>query len=63
MFKNLDQKSLPPTKINDEFCDCEDGTDEYCNLILNLVTNACLNGRFTCKNLFYFRKSIPSSRV
>ncbi|KAI4457655.1 n-linked oligosaccharide processing [Holotrichia oblita] len=46
-------------KINDDYCDCLDGTDEP-------GTNACSNGEFYCKQESLTRKSpikIPSNRV
>ena len=61
---NLAQKMISSSMINDNFCDCEDGTDETSKLyFLNLGTNACENGKFICKNLFHIEKIIPTSRV
>jgi len=33
---------LRPHEVNDDYCDCKDGTDET-------LTNACTNGHFACK--------------
>ena len=43
-------------KFNDDFCDCEDGSDEN-------KTNACSNGFYYCKNKFYFPKVVPTSQL
>ncbi|CAM8880264.1 unnamed protein product [Rhodiola kirilowii] len=37
-------KSVSRVRINDDFCDCADGTDEP-------GTSACPNGKFYCKNM------------
>ena len=34
---------LPLSSLNDDYCDCNDGSDEN-------KTNACYNGKFFCKN-------------
>jgi hypothetical protein len=49
-------KTLHMNNFNDDFCDCDDGTDEN-------RTNACINGKFYCKNRFYESKVISSSKV
>uniref|UniRef100_V5HPY0 Putative glucosidase ii beta subunit-like protein n=1 Tax=Ixodes ricinus TaxID=34613 RepID=V5HPY0_IXORI len=42
-FKCLkDDVTIMFAQVNDDYCDCEDGSDEP-------ATNACLNGRFFCK--------------
>ena len=37
------RKILPLEKFNDNYCDCEDGSDEN-------LTNACINGKYYCNN-------------
>jgi len=44
------------SRVNDDFCDCVDGSDEP-------GTSACSNGRFHCPNKGFKPKSLPSSRV
>ncbi|PZC82768.1 hypothetical protein B5X24_HaOG209866 [Helicoverpa armigera] len=60
-FKCLksDQK-IPFEQVNDDFCDCEDGTDEP-------STSACVNGTFYCATQYRNKpvalNTIPSSQV
>jgi len=56
-FKCLsDGKTIPMEHVNDDFCDCEDGSDEP-------GTSACDNGLFYCENKPYTGNYIMSSRV
>lgn len=49
-------KEVPAERVNDDFCDCADGTDEP-------GTAACANGRFFCRNRGHKPATIFSSRV
>ncbi|CAN6994586.1 unnamed protein product [Brassica rapa subsp. trilocularis] len=49
-------KSFPRDRLNDNFCDCLDGTDEP-------GTSACPNGKFYCRNIGSSPKFVYSSRV
>lgn len=41
-FRCLDKtKEIPWNSLNDDYCDCPDGSDET-------LTNACVNGKFYC---------------
>jgi len=50
------QKKIPMARTNDDYCDCEDGSDEP-------GTSACANGRFYCVNKGHRGEHIFSSRV
>jgi len=50
------RRSIPRSRLNDDFCDCEDGSDEP-------GTAACPHGRFYCKNAGHEGKEVFASRV
>ncbi|OMJ26854.1 Glucosidase 2 subunit beta [Smittium culicis] len=57
MFTCFDgKKKIPFDRVNDDYCDCEDGSDEP-------GTSACNNGRFYCKNIGHVPVYIDSSKV
>eukprot|EP00897_Mesotaenium_endlicherianum_P002647 jgi/Mesen1/240/ME1142463C07567 len=49
-------KEIPIQQVNDNFCDCADGTDEP-------GTSACSEGRFYCRNRGHAPLTVFSSRV
>ncbi|XP_015578681.1 glucosidase 2 subunit beta isoform X1 [Ricinus communis] len=49
-------KKFTRAQLNDDFCDCPDGTDEP-------GTSACPQGKFYCHNVGHLPISLPSSRV
>jgi len=56
-FRCLDNsKTISKHFINDDYCDCLDGSDEP-------GTSACPNGKFYCPNEGSKPLSVPSSRV
>lgn len=56
-FRCLDDSgSIPVEFVNDDYCDCTDGSDEP-------GTSACPQGRFFCSNLGYIQKLIPAAWV
>ncbi|CAF0947525.1 unnamed protein product [Rotaria sordida] len=48
--------TIPFEFVNDDYCDCQDGSDEP-------GTSACPNGQFFCENKGYFGTLIPSHFV
>lgn len=59
-FKCLkSEQRIPFENLNDDFCDCEDGTDEP-------STNACVNGTFYCDTQHHKKvivNQVPSGKV
>lgn len=56
-FTCLDGRlTIKYTQVNDDFCDCFDGSDEP-------GTSSCPNGQFLCENTGHKSITIPSSRV
>ncbi|KAH9843751.1 glucosidase II beta subunit-like-domain-containing protein [Rhodofomes roseus] len=49
-------KSIPWSAVNDDYCDCPDGSDEP-------GTGACPNSMFYCRNEGHIGSLIPSTRV
>lgn len=65
------KKTIPISAVNDDYCDCHDGSDEpgmqkynYKSALNSFTgTAACPNGRFWCENAGARGHHIPSSRV
>jgi protein kinase C substrate 80K-H len=56
-FTCLDRsRTIPFSSINDNYCDCQDGSDEP-------GTSACAKGSFWCKNEGHIGGWVLSSRV
>ena len=65
-------KEIPWGAVNDDYCDCPDGSDEpgklqikqlIQNELTRLGTSACPGTTFYCKNEGHIGATIPSSRV
>ncbi|PVU98356.1 hypothetical protein BB559_001649 [Furculomyces boomerangus] len=57
LFQCLDgKKKISFDRVNDDYCDCEDGSDEP-------GTSACNNSKFYCKNVGHIPVYIGSERV
>lgn len=54
--RNEPNREIPANRINDNYCDCADGTDEP-------GTSACSAGIFYCENKGYQGETIFSSKV
>lgn len=56
-FSCLDgSKLIPFSMVNDDYCDCDDGSDEP-------GTAACSNGHFYCLNAGHIPLNLVASRV
>ncbi|KAH6593543.1 hypothetical protein BASA50_007257 [Batrachochytrium salamandrivorans] len=56
-FNCIDKSgTISITAVNDDYCDCLDGSDEP-------GTSACTNTSFYCTNIGHIGQSLPSSRV
>ncbi|TDH73012.1 hypothetical protein CCR75_003727 [Bremia lactucae] len=51
--------NLPISRVNDEYCDCEDGRDEPGTAACSHLTTAF----FYCKNSGFLSEKIPTSRI
>ncbi|KPI87223.1 hypothetical protein ABL78_3693 [Leptomonas seymouri] len=68
-FRCLDEsKTIPFSAVNDEVCDCPDGSDEpgtsACAALINgVLPKLPENWQFQCTNEGFFEQSFPHSRV
>lgn len=51
-----DQREVSIERVNDDVCDCADGSDEP-------GTSACANGTFHCRNKGFMPRELPSTFV
>ncbi|KAH9788981.1 glucosidase 2 subunit beta [Citrus sinensis] len=56
-------KKFAKTQLNDDYCDCPDGTDEPAFEMWVIGTSACPNGKFYCQNAGHSPLMIFSSKV
>lgn len=59
--------TIPYSRVNDDYCDCPDGSDEpgMClqACLLTTGTSACAEGWFYCENKGHIPGKIRSNRV
>ena len=56
-FRCLDSNQrFPMSYVNDDYCDCDDGSDEP-------GTSACSNGRFEILSVFFRKRKLKVSPI